>query len=47
MMRNLTCVLPDGYIVVSYWANHPCSNAPYMVEAVCWGKAGAVGRWFG
>ncbi len=43
-MRILHCLLPDGYIPVTYWAPHPCGGL-YMEDALCWGASGSVGRW--
>lgn len=44
-MRNLRCLLPDGYIVVGYYTQHPCDDRAYLIEALCWGPNGSVGRW--
>lgn len=44
-MRNLLCLLPDGHIVVGYYGKHPCDGKAYLLEALCWGPRGPVGRW--
>lgn len=44
-MRNLVCLLPDGHIPVTLWAQHPCSGGLYMVEAWVYGPSGRVGYW--
>lgn len=44
-MRNLLCLLPDGHIVVSLWAPHPCGGI-YCTGVWCWGPHGRVGYAF-
>jgi hypothetical protein len=44
-VRNLTCLLPDGFLGITYWAPHPCDDKLYMVEAWVWGPSGRVGYW--
>jgi hypothetical protein len=43
-MRNLRCLLPDGYLPVAIWAPHGCGGW-YIADAWVYGPHGRIGMW--